>query len=310
MVSETNKKAVGIFAKRTDVELALAELKAAGYSMDKISVVARNAEQEGEIAGVEVKEHTGNKADEGAVVGAATGTAVGGLTGLLVGLGLVAIPAVGPIMLAGAGATALATTLAGSAIGAAAGSLGGALVGLGIPEDEAKIYSDLVDQGYYLVIIEGEDEEILLAEKILRNRNVENWRIFQNSTPTREGEKNAAGLLFKRMDVEHALADLQKTDFPMNQVSIVCKGLVLNDEFADVNVINQDDWVSLGVPEDIAGKYKYRMTLGDYLVVFRGTDNEIAAARNVLEAHGVNEFHVYTPNVVAINNNNPHGVSR
>lgn len=221
-----------------------------------------------------------------------------------------AIPAVGPIMLAGAGATALATALAGSAIGAAAGSLGGALVGLGIPEDEAKVYSDLVDQGYYLVIVEGQDDELLLAEKILRNRNVENWRIFQNSAPTRDGEKNAAGLLYKRLDVENALVDLKKIDFPMNQISVVCKGIVLDDDFADVNVISQDDWVSLGVPEDIAGDYKYRLTLGDYLMVLRGTDDEIAAARNVLEAHGVKDFHVYSPTVVAINSNSPQVIGR
>jgi len=40
-----------------------------------------------------------------------TGGAVGGLTGLLVGLGALAIPGVGPVMLAGATATALATAL-------------------------------------------------------------------------------------------------------------------------------------------------------------------------------------------------------
>jgi len=43
----------------------------------------------------------GNKADEGAATGAVTGGAVGGLTGLLVGLGALAIPGIGPVMLAG-----------------------------------------------------------------------------------------------------------------------------------------------------------------------------------------------------------------
>lgn len=57
MASETNKKAVGIFTKRTDVELALAELKAANYPMDKVSVIARNAEEEDEIAGIEVNSY-------------------------------------------------------------------------------------------------------------------------------------------------------------------------------------------------------------------------------------------------------------
>ncbi|WP_034937144.1 hypothetical protein [Gloeocapsa sp. PCC 73106] len=49
------------------------------------------------------------------------------LTGLLVGLGALAIPGVGPIMLAGAVATALATTAARGVSGVAAGSLLGGL---------------------------------------------------------------------------------------------------------------------------------------------------------------------------------------
>lgn len=124
------KRAVGVFAQRSDVELAVRELKNSNFPMDKVSVIARDAEHVEQIAGIEVKEHTDNKAEEGAVTGALTGGALGGLTGLLVGLGLLAIPGIGPVMLAGAGATALASTFAGGAIGAAAGTLGGALVGI------------------------------------------------------------------------------------------------------------------------------------------------------------------------------------
>jgi len=76
-----------------------------------------------------------------------TGGTVGGLTGLLVRLGTLAIPGVGPIMLAGATATAIATAAAGGAIGAATGGILGGLVGLGIPEDRAKVYNDSVLQG-------------------------------------------------------------------------------------------------------------------------------------------------------------------
>ena len=101
MISGVQQRAVGVFAKRSDIELALSELKAANFSMDKVSVVVRNAEQEDEIAGVEVKELTNNKADEEAVAGAFTGGALGGLGGLLVGLGLLAIPGIGPYHVCG-----------------------------------------------------------------------------------------------------------------------------------------------------------------------------------------------------------------
>ncbi|MDF0556901.1 general stress protein [Kamptonema sp. UHCC 0994] len=177
-VSHRDKRAVGAFPTRNETEQALNELRNAGFNMDNVSVIARDAEHKNDIAGVDVEDSTGNKADLGAAKGAMTGGALGGLTGLLVGLGLVAIPGIGPIMLAGAGATALATTLTGTAIGATAGGLIGALVGLGIPEERAKAYSDRVAKGYYLVMVKGTEEEIARAESVLSARGIQDWGIF------------------------------------------------------------------------------------------------------------------------------------
>jgi uncharacterized membrane protein len=304
MALETEQKAIGVFKKRSDVEVALSELKAANYPMDKVSVVARNAEQEEDIVGVKVKEHSGNKADEGASVGATTGGAVGSLTGLLVGLGLVAIPAVGPIMLAGAGATALATALAGGLIGAAAGSLAGALVGLGIPEDEAKIYSDLVEQGNYLVIVDCNEQEIILAERILRHRGITDWRVYQSSTPIKGRYKKAAGLFFKLQYLQKALSQLQDAGFLMNQVYIVSSGLVLDERFAKVNILSKDDWSGLGIPKDIAENYQHRLKIGDYLIAISAPDLEMAAAKNILEANHIEDFHLYNPLIYQTVSNN------
>ena len=107
-----------------------------------------------------------------------TGGALGGITGLLVGLGALAIPGIGPILLAGAEATAIATTLAGAGIGAAAGGLIGALIGLGIPEEKAKIYNDRVKGGSFLVIVNGTAAEIARAETIMRHHGVEEFGIY------------------------------------------------------------------------------------------------------------------------------------
>lgn len=138
MVVGIHKRAVGVFSHRRDAEQALHELRDSGFGMDRVSVVAQNKDGDNDIAGTEVREKIGDKADEGAKAGAVAGGTLGGLTGLLVGLGTLAIPGIGPIMLAGATATALATTLAGVGIGAAAGSLLGGLVGLGIPEETSQ----------------------------------------------------------------------------------------------------------------------------------------------------------------------------
>jgi uncharacterized protein (TIGR02271 family) len=150
--------------------------------MDKVSVVAKDSSHSHErLANTEVTHHVGNKADEGAKTGAITGGTLGGITGLLVGLGFLAIPGLGPVMLAGAGATVLATTLSGTAIGAATGGLLGALVGLGIPEERAKVYSDRVAQGDYLVMVEGTDVELRRAEQILHRRGIQEWGVYDAS---------------------------------------------------------------------------------------------------------------------------------
>ncbi|PSB01874.1 YsnF/AvaK domain-containing protein [Merismopedia glauca] len=173
-----NRRAIGTFPSRPAAEEALHELKNSGFNMEQVSVVAQDSDGNPNIAGTEVIDNTGNKADDGAKVGAASGGAVGGLTGLLVGIGALAIPGIGPIMLAGAAATALATTLAGGAIGAAAGSLLGGLVGLGIPEEQARAYQNRVSAGEYLVIVDGTDAEIAHAQNILSRRGIQDWGIY------------------------------------------------------------------------------------------------------------------------------------
>jgi Heat induced stress protein YflT len=178
MALNDRKRAVGVFSNRTDAEHALSELRDAGFNMDKVSVIAKDADRTGDIAGVETQKGVGNKADEGAATGAVTGSVLGGITGLLVGLGTLAIPGVGPVLLAGEIATALATTAAGAGIGAAAGGLLGALAGLGIPEEQAKVYSDSVSHGDYLLIVEGTDAESRRAETILRNRGIQHFGIY------------------------------------------------------------------------------------------------------------------------------------
>ena len=192
--SARHKRAVGVFSTRRETEHALGELRTAGFDMNRVSVIAKDADSKGEIAGLDVQESADNKADEGATKGALTGGTLGGLTGLLVGLGLVAIPGIGPIMLAGASATAIATTLAGTALGAAAGSLIGALVGMGIPEEEAKAYNDRVARGDYLVLLDGSEAEVAKAETILSRGGIQHWNTYDYpSVDTSRADYGAAG---------------------------------------------------------------------------------------------------------------------
>lgn len=180
MVTQQYKRAVGVFKSRRDAENALSALRDSGFTMDQISVLAKDADRNEEIAGIDVqdrnqmKESSGNEASEGAGIGAVTGTALGGLGGLLVGLEALIIPGVGPFIAAGT----VTTTLAGAGLGAAAGAIVGALTGLGIPEEDAKAYDKRVSQGDYLVLIEGTATEIDRASSLLRNCGVEEWNVY------------------------------------------------------------------------------------------------------------------------------------
>ncbi|MBD2181413.1 DUF1269 domain-containing protein [Planktothrix sp. FACHB-1355] len=177
-----NRRAVGVFSHRQDAEYALTELRDSGFPMDKVSLIAKDTGKADRFAGSDVRDiDNDTNADEGAKTGAIAGGALGGITGLLVGLGALAIPGIGPVMLAGAAATAIATALSGGVIGAAAGGLIGALIGLGIPEDRARVYSDRVSRGGYLVIVDGSEDDIRRAESILNRRGIEEWGVYDYS---------------------------------------------------------------------------------------------------------------------------------
>lgn len=125
----------------------VAGLKASGFGDNDISVLLPDK------AGTRDFAHEKNtKAPEGATLGAGTGGVVGGALGLLAGIGLLAIPGVGPFIAAGP----IMAALSGMAVGAAVGGVGGALIGMGIPEIEARRYEGKVKDGNILISAHAE----------------------------------------------------------------------------------------------------------------------------------------------------------
>ena len=172
------RRSVGLFYSRDEAEAALRALKDDGFDMNRVNVIAKDADRVTESAGVDVAYDEGNNAAEGAGAGATSGAVLGGIGGLLLSLGTFVIPGIGAIVVAGEAASTLASTLAGAGIGAAAGGIIGGLVGLGIPEDKAKIYSDRVSSGSYLVMVNGTDDDISHAERILRHNGIEEYGVY------------------------------------------------------------------------------------------------------------------------------------
>ena len=133
---------------------AVADLNAAGVPDKNISLVANkhvSAEYD------DVDEH------EGAATGAGIGAAVGGAGGLLAGLGIMAIPGIGPVVAVGW----LASTLVGAIAGAATGGIVGALVDAGVSKDDAEVYSEAIRRGGTLVTVQADDDQVPAVEAIL-----------------------------------------------------------------------------------------------------------------------------------------------
>jgi hypothetical protein len=156
------KTVVALFNSFPEAQRAVADLKSAGIRDHDVSLVAHDHDERwGREHGL--KRVGDTKADEGAGTGATIGAALGGGAGLLAGLGILAIPGIGPIVAAGA----LVAALTGAGAGAAAGGLVGALAGSGIPDDDAHVYAEGVRRGGALLTVTTDDGTSARVEAIL-----------------------------------------------------------------------------------------------------------------------------------------------
>jgi hypothetical protein len=154
----SRKSVFCIATSREQANGIVGELKNASFSNNDISVLFPDKDSTRDFA------HEKNtKAPEGAVAGAGTGGVVGGALGWIAGIGVLAIPGVGPFVAAGP----IMAALSGAAIGAAAGGIAGGLIGMGIPELEAKRYEGKVKAGNLLISVHTENSaEITRAKHI------------------------------------------------------------------------------------------------------------------------------------------------
>lgn len=179
----------GLFDQYDDARRAVQDLEAAGIAHRDISIVGHD--KHGAVA----DRDTAEAASEDAGIGAGLGAAVGGVGGLLAGLGLLAIPGIGPVVAAGWLAATAAGAAGGAAIGAAAGGLVGALTHAGVPERDANVYAEGVRRGGTLVLAKVDDSHVQIARNILGDersvdvvdrRNAyeaDGWKRFDETRP-------------------------------------------------------------------------------------------------------------------------------
>jgi len=107
----------------------------------------------------------------GVGAGAGIGAAVGGGAGLLAGLGMLAIPGIGPVVAAGWLAATLAGAAAGAGVGAVSGGIIEAMTGAGVSTEDAHLYAEGVRRGGTLVVARVDEGQVSLAESIMRQHN-------------------------------------------------------------------------------------------------------------------------------------------
>ncbi len=203
-----------LFDSHTDAMQAVSELELAGIDHDKISLVSNNADNrhaghkhdlstpgEGGMMGDRNGDGENDVAD-GAGKGATTGGLVGGGAGLLAGLGMLALPGLGPVVAAGWLAATAVGAVVGAAAGGATGGLLGALKEAGHTDEEANVYSEGVRRGGTLVSVKVHDDEEAAAQAILDGRGVsadvrgaayreKSWSGFDDQAPAYSAEEVA-----------------------------------------------------------------------------------------------------------------------
>lgn len=144
----------------TDAKAVVNSLKSAGFKDSEISLMAHRHSEDDSIM-------------DGVSTGAGVGAAVGGTAGLLTGLGLMAIPGVGPVVAAGWLAATAVGAVAGGATGAAAGGIIDALVDSGVDRDDAPVYAETMRRGGAVVSVRTDDARRAEAAAIMdRSRPV------------------------------------------------------------------------------------------------------------------------------------------
>src|SRR5690349_14927667 len=176
---------------------AVNALEDAGIPHSEISIVSNNADDR-------YSRDDRTKTAEDAGKGAGIGAAVGGVGGLLTGLGLMAIPGVGPVVAAGWLAATAAGAATGAVVGGAAGGLVGALTKEGVPEEEANFYAEGVRRGGTLVSARVDDARAPAAREILqRYKSVDpavrgaayrasGWTCFDENAPAYSADQISA----------------------------------------------------------------------------------------------------------------------
>lgn len=198
-MSTRNTAVFGIYPDRPAVEESVEHLRRAGFRGTDISVLFP------ENIGTKDFAHEKNtKAPEGATSGVVAGGITGGVLGWLTGIGVLAIPGLGPFIAAGP----IVAALAGAGAVGTLGGIIGALAGMEVPEYEAKRYEGRIREGGVLLSVHCDSGD---------------WVTRAKEVLTSTGAQDIGSAGEKRGDFANA-------DKPMPRVRTVGSGGTITDE--------------------------------------------------------------------------------
>jgi|JI9StandDraft_2_1071091.scaffolds.fasta_scaffold06328_5 hypothetical protein len=174
---------VRFFDRARDALLVASDLEAAGVPRADISIMANNSEdwyRDGELDETRLESHRHVQETKHVVhddrgnatgTGATLGGLIGGGAGVMAGLGMLAIPGIGPLVAVGWLATAAAGLAAGAVAGGVLGGLVDVLTGQGVTKEDATVYVEGVRRGGALVTARIPAAMAQQVEAIMERRN-------------------------------------------------------------------------------------------------------------------------------------------
>ena len=183
-----------LYNSHAEARTVVRELESAGINHGDLSILVSNVDSAYDEKTKSFPDRDLDGKDdraEGARTGAGIGAAVGGTAGLLAGLGLMAIPGVGPVVAAGW----LVATLTGAAAVGTAGGIVGALSQAGVSPEDADVYAESIRRGGALVSVKVEEGDRARAQALMDKSSVnagnraamyrkDGWKRFDPAAPT------------------------------------------------------------------------------------------------------------------------------
>ena len=146
---------IGIYNNHDLAVGAVKVLKDSGYPVSQLSIVG--------IAETEVIDNEMHIMPKNPlkVKGLGAGALIGATIGLFTGIGVFTIPGLGG-------------TIAGIDFGLIGGGVASVIATLGITDSNVQLYHDALQEGKFLVVVHGKDDEINKAKAILVQHNTHN----------------------------------------------------------------------------------------------------------------------------------------